>query len=281
MASEIIKAHITGVRMAAGGAGGAAGGAAGKVAGAVGGAGGGMTLTDDFGTPMNIPTQKTRAEKLGVGDAAGKQRAFVAGSLILGTALDTYAIVSEQIGNAFKEEADVMTELSEATIAASNNGGTIEDQKAALARLEKANAAALNANPGGGFVDSMARGILGAGHALGINDAPTDTSKLAEDQFAAAGTAMARRKHDIEQLQNKPTALPSAAAAVGSTETVKAKADSSPRMIAAAMATALGGKVLTVRIANAGELGLGRASPGPGGSRGPMVARPTAPGGGT
>ncbi len=281
MASEIIKAHITGVRMAAGGAGagGSVSNVAGKVAGAAGEAGG-MTLTDSFGTPMNIPTKKSMAEKLGVGDAAGKQRAFVAGSLILGTALDVYGIASEQIGNRFAEEADVMKELSEATLAASN-GGSLEDQKAALARLEKANAAALNANVGGGFVDNLSRGILGAGHALGINDAPTDTGALADQQFAMAGTMMARRKHAIDQLQNKPAAVPAASAEAGAVETVKAKADASPRVIAAAMATALGGKILTVRIANPGELGLGKASPGPGGSRGPMVARPTTPGGGT
>jgi hypothetical protein len=51
-------------------------------------------------------------------------------------------------------------------------------------------------------------------------------------------------------------------------------------MIGAATATALGGTVLTVRIANPGELGVGRATAGPGGSRGPMVAPRTTPGGG-
>lgn len=241
---------VGGAATVAGGAGAAATGAAGAAA-AAGGAGAAAAAT-------------------GLGAIAAAVLApLVAAGL-------TFAVGSEQIANSYAEERDVMKELANAT-AAGFGGGSKEQKQAALDRLYKAHETArmglANGDIAGSeFMDNLAS-IFGG----------ESTQARAADQMKLASEAMAKLVADLQG--RNPTTAPGAGSTVTLPETnIVGRVSMAPdgaRMIGVATADAImrGGKVLDVRIANIGELGFGRASAGPGGSRGPMATPPVRPGG--
>lgn len=242
LAGAAIKQLLTG---AAGAAGSAAAGAAG--AGAAGAAGGAA--------------------------AGGALAALAVPAAIIAGAAATFAIGAEQIDNAYDREADVVKELAEATASAGNRG-SLEQMRKQLERLEAAKSNFREANVGGGIVDRMGDLVTGR-----------DSKALAGTQLTDAQTATAQLQRMIkereQEIERRAAAPAGAVAAATPSKPAPVKLeDNAGKMIGDAVGTALGGKVLTVRIANAGELGVGRASAGPGGSRGPMVAQRTTPGGG-
>jgi hypothetical protein len=182
-------------------------------------------------------------------------------------------IMKEQIGAAYDSEADVMKELSEASLSGMG-GGSLDDQKAKLERLKAAHTTAAQADVGGGAMDYIARIIPGGPDSRAQAD---DAMKLSEEVIDKLEAAIARRE---AALAAPPVAAAGAPGSPSKPTSVKLE-DNAGRMIGEATATALGGKILTVRLANAGDVGMGRSNAGPGGSRGPMAARPTTPGGGT
>jgi hypothetical protein len=212
---------------------------------------------------------------VGVGASAVGIAALAVPAAILAAIGAGGLIIGDQIKSAFEDEGAVMKELSEAT-ASGFGGGTLDEMKAKLARVDQARATAKKADVGGGVVDTFARAV---------SDGP-DTRDQATAQLEEAKQAslsLERRIREREQANAAGGAAPSpaAAAAAAAAKPMPVQLDrGAPGMIAAALTTGLSGTVLTVRLANAGELGLGRATPGPGGSRGPKVVPPAAPGGG-
>lgn len=157
-------------------------------------------------------------------------------------------------------EDDASSELGSAT-AAAFGGGTKKQKQAALARLQAAQKGAADADTGGGPLDWIARTVTGV-----------DSRQGAADQMKLADEAIAKLRADLAKTGapgggKGPIVLPD----TNIVGRVKVDAEGT-RAIGIATATALGGRVLDVRITNAGDLGLGRANAGPGGSRGPMAA---------
>jgi hypothetical protein len=223
---------------------------------------------------------RAAAAQMGAGAGAGGAPAgskaigaLGAAGVIAGTAVTAFAVGKEGIDNAFAEDKGRMDELSSATMAGFSGGGSIDELKARLARLKKAAKGAETAGSGGLF-DMV--GQL-------FHDGPSSADQMVKQQ-ELAGQAIARLESKIRIAErNAEVAAAVAAVPVPAGEVKKQTATvdaAGGQMIAAAMKTALGGQVLTVRLANAGEVGLGRASPGPGGSRGPMAAPVTRQGGG-
>jgi hypothetical protein len=165
------------------------------------------------------------------------------------------------IHRAYENEDDVMSELSSATAAGFGSGG-LKGKRAALERLQAAQAAAQDADVGGGVMDWFARGVTGI-----------DSRKGAQDQMKLAGEAIAKLQADIARLANPPKADEKAADAKPKPVSLDQTA---PRLIAEATKTALGGMVLTVRMATGETTGIGKIITG---NRGPANAPPARQGG--
>lgn len=237
MASEIIKAHVMGGKQAAA---------------MMGGAGGG-----------------------GVGKAGFATGALGAAPVIGAVAATAYGVGREAIDNAFAQDKSASDELFSATMSGQSGGGTPEEMRAKIARIQKASNKA--STVGTGFFDMV--GDV-------FHDGPSTQDQMMEQQ-KLAGETIARLESKIRQAEQKAAiagevaaATPAATAAVSQKPTAVSIDGAGGQMIAAAVKTAMGGQVLTVRVANPGEIGLGRASSGPGGSRGPMAAAPARQGGG-
>jgi hypothetical protein len=201
-------------------------------------------------------------------------------TIIAAVSAAVIGIGREVIGNAYETEGAVMKELAEAT-AAGFGGGSKEAQQAALDRLSKAydavHSGLAEGDIGGGAVDRLARSPLGEL----IGGGGPDSRVVAADQMKLAAEAMGKLVASLrgEGSGGSPTSSPIVLPETTIVGRVKVDPEGS-RMIGVATATALGGRVLDVRIMNAGELGIGRANAGPGGSRGPMVAGTPRAGGG-
>jgi hypothetical protein len=208
----------------------------------------------------------------GAGAAAGGGAAVAAGLALLPAAIFAAIgagglIAQRQIKSAYEEEGDVMKELASSTAAGFTGGGTKEGLQWKLDRLQTAYKATSDADVGNGITDSLARVFGGP-----------DIRDTRDEQMKMAAEAIERLQAMIAAKEAKPAAAGAAAAA--EKPTVKLDSDAG-KIIGVATATALGGKVLDVRIANAGELGFGRSAAGPGsGSRGPKLIPRTQPGGG-
>lgn len=206
--------------------------------------------------------------------AAGGAVAFGLGGAALtgiGAVITAGALITaERIDNAFDEERDVLKELADAT-ASGFGGGTREEKQAALDRLSKAydstRLGLADGDIGGGTMDRLSR-LLGP---LFGADTP-DSRDTAHDQLRLAAEAMEKLRASLNGGGGGGGAAAPGTFVMPEQDIVgRAKPDGA-RAIGVATATALGGKILDVRITNAGELGLGRAKVGPGGGRGPMVA---------
>jgi hypothetical protein len=257
------------------GAGGIAGAAVGAVSGILRhqqfeGIGGGITM-EMLGDGIGADEIKRAGigQKLGKGFMGGGAMASAGKALpIVGAIATAGLMMGEQIGNAYDSEAAVMKELQDAT-AAGMGGGSIEQKRAALDRLKSARGAAKSADIGGGAMDWFARTVTGV-----------DSRQQAADQMKLAAEAMARLVADINGAAGG--GAPGRTVTVPETNIigrVKIDAETS-RMMANATATALGGKVLSFRITNPRDIGIGPVTvTGPGGSRGPMKPDPLRPGG--
>jgi hypothetical protein len=263
-----------------GGKGKGAGGIAGAAVGAVSGIlrhqqFSGLTpgmLGDDAWDDSFLPHELKQAgigKKLGKGFMGGGAMASAGKALpIVGAIATAGLMMGEQIGNAYDSEAAVMKELQDAT-AAGMGGGSLEQKRAALDRLKSARGAAKSADIGGGAMDWFARTVTGV-----------DTRQQAADQMKLAAEAMARLVADINGAAGG--SAPGRTVTVPETNIIgRVKIDSeTARMMANATATALGGKVLSFRLANPRDIGIGTVTvTGPGGSRGPMKPDPLRPGG--
>ncbi len=182
-------------------------------------------------------------------------------------------LVGEQIKAAYDDEEGIMRELSSATMGGLSGGGSIKQLEAKLARLEQAKSAAREANIGGGvtgWMGSALSPLTGLDAKAGADEA----QKLAQE-------ATAKIQRRIRELENEASKrnLPGSPDAPAATKPEPVALDrSAPRMIAEATMTALGGTILTVKMAP-GSSGIGSATPGPGGSRGPMQVPPARQGG--
>lgn len=183
-----------------------------------------------------------------VGTAAPWLAAIAAGG-----AAGAYAIDSS-----YSKEGDVMGELSNAT-AAGFGGGSRQSKQSALQRLKTARSAAAGADIGGGAMDWFARTVTGV-----------DSRKGAQEQLRLADEAIKKLQADLARTPGAKGGGPVVLPETNIVGRVKVDQEGS-RMIGAATATALGGQILTVRIANAREVGI-PANTGPGTNRGPMAA---------
>jgi hypothetical protein len=188
-----------------------------------------------------------------------------------------YKVGTEAIDNGFKEEDDAMERVRKATSASAPKNA--KERDAQIAELEASMKG--TEDVGGGFFNGAAR--FGAGAADWITGGTGDD---VPDARKPAAEARARAQARIDELSGTRFGAttvdsPAAVAAAGAGKATAVQLDrAAPGMIASALQTGLSGTVLTVRLANPGEIGLGRASPGPGGSRGPKSLPPAAPGGG-
>ncbi len=249
-AKSILEAHLKG---------GSAAGSATKAALEA----GGRTLSKDL--------EAVGSSWSGALGAAGKAFGIAAAAYL------AYQVGKEAIDSGFKEEDDAMGRIQKATLArapknAKERDAQIAELKAAMKGTE---------DVGTSFTDNVFRG--GARIASGLSGdgfmSPPDSRKTAAEARAQAQARineLSGKRFGTTPVDSSPAAA-AASAAVPSTVQLDRGA---PTMIAAAMKTAMGGTVMTVRLSNPGELGLGRATPGPGGSRGPKVVPPAAPGGG-
>lgn len=201
--------------------------------------------------------------------AAGKGGMALAGGGVLAAGL-AGAAVGTGLGSlafdgAFQKEGDVMGQLSAARAGAGGRGGEV----LRLARLEAAIKAAEDANVGGGITGAVGR-LVGP-----------DTRAMGQREIAEA-------KREAEALRARVAALqaqqrdaagggPAGSATAAPTVTLDRGAAAA---LGAATATSLGGKVLTVRVSNLGELGGRPGGSSGGASRGPARAADARPGGG-
>lgn len=193
----------------------------------------------------------------GFGAAAGAAALPIAGVAAAGLG------IGYGIKRSYDDEGDVMKELQNATITGAGQKG-LSGKKAGLARLEAAYGAASHANIGGGMLDSFARVVTGV-----------DSKTQAHDQLQESANAIVALRALIQKLEHAP---PKAEEKAAEAKPKPVTLDSSaPKMIAEATKTALGGMVLTVRMATGRDAGIGNASPG--GSRGPMNPPPAKQGG--
>jgi hypothetical protein len=206
---------------------------------------------------------------LGAGEAAAAGIAAPLGAglsalvlpLVAAAAAATMGVGIHRLG----VEGDASKELGSAT-AAGFGGGSRKEKAAALERLLAARKTSAETETGEGGLDWLIRSFGGI-----------DSRKGAQDQLRLADEA-------IEKLRASLAGAPGAKGGGGPVvlpETnivgrVKVDQEGS-RMIGASMATALGGQILTVRIANPREVGIPVSSGG--GSRGPMAAGTPRPGG--
>jgi hypothetical protein len=168
------------------------------------------------------------------------------------------------IKKSYDNEGDVMRELQNATITGASQPG-LAGKKAALARLETAFGAAKEADIGGGVFDTFARTVTGV-----------DTKTQANEQLQESARAIIALRGLIAKMEAAgPSTQAEAKAAEAKPKPVSLDS-TAPKMIAEATKTALGGMVLTVRMATGP--GLGNVAPG-GGSRGPANVPPAQQGG--
>lgn len=270
MAEEVVKAHIFGGRE-----GGKRGGKA-QAEEVV----KGLTLTGALGESMTIPIR----EGLRAGGAGLKNEIFTAfttgaGALeaagkafgIAASAYLAYKIGAEAIDNKYAEETDSMKRLENANrMGAPKTAKERDDQ---IKELETASK--LSEDVGTGFWNNMARGGARTAALLTPGESWRD---VPDSRVNAQGQREEARKR-IEELRGTrfggTTEVQHVGREGGGGKATVAIDKSSSDAMAIAMATALGGTVLDVRIRN-----LGPASAGPGGSRGPIAVPPARQGGG-
>ena len=169
------------------------------------------------------------------------------------------------LNKSYNNDDAVMKELANATIGASG-GGSLDNRQAALARLDAARKAAKERNIGGGMFDALFRGLTGV-----------DNQGLATEQMGDADAARAQLVKRIANMKGGQHGPRGEGSSVRMPEiTIEGKPrpvsldDKASRMIAEATRSALGGTVLTVRIAS-GPTGIpvtsGRAPIRPGETR--------------
>jgi hypothetical protein len=213
----------------------------------------------------------------GAGGGVGIAGNLMAGAAIASTAVAAYGIGTEFIDAAYAKEGDMMKELANATAAGFTGGGSKKELEQRLKRLKNVTNAAANSNVGTGAMDLFARGTLGLGHMLGINDAPPNTNENRMQAVELASSAIGRLEDKIAHMKE---AEPVAESAKGKPTKVTFDPDAG-KMVGFAVVDGLKGQTLDVRIKNIGELhSLGRAHAGPGGSRGPVAVPPAQQGGG-
>lgn len=196
---------------------------------------------------------------------------------IAAAAYMVFKVGQEQIDKGFKEEDESMERVRKATSAAAPKNA--KERDAQIAELKASMAG--TEDVGTGFFNGAAR--FGAGAADWLSGGTGDD---VPDARKPAAEARARAQARLDELSgtrfgtttvDAPAAVAAAAAGKPTTAVLDRGA---PGMIAAALKVALNGTVMTVRPQNPGEIGLGRANAGPGGSRGPKVVPPAAAGGG-
>jgi len=235
----------------------------------------GIQRYHQFGMAGGITGQMLGAapEALAAGEAAA---AGIAPALGAGLALTiagavTAAVAAAGLGYGIYKlgnEEDASRELASAT-AGAYGGGSRSGKEAALERLTKAKTSLEEADVGGGPLDMFARLFT-----------DVDSRKGAAEQMKLAGEAIAKLQADLGRPAAMPGAPPGKATTgeVDIVGRVKVDAESS-RLIAAATTTALGGRILDVRITNARDIGVPNGG-GPVIGRGPMKAGETRQGGG-
>jgi hypothetical protein len=232
---------------------------------------------------------KTALGEGGVAFKGSVKDAFGSVSGVLATAGQAFGIAAaaylafkvgqEQIDNHFAEQNEAGDKLRNATLArkprsAAERDKQIADIEAGMKGTE---------GTGAGVLDTMLRGAARVGAvATGSSWDAVENFNSVPDSRAPADQDRADAREQIERLRQlrfgettlEPRAAMSAAPGKRSPEGSGLAAG---RTIGAAMATALGGQVLTVRIANPREVGIPVSSGS--GSRGPMAAGSPRPGG--
>ncbi len=193
---------------------------------------------------------------------------------IAGAAMLAISLGREAIDSAVDEKGATTSGLAVARAqAASRTGGVQKNQKEAdkLAKAIKA-----KQSNQGGFMNALFQtGDDEEAESRNIRDAQEDLRfKLAH--IAKLKARKTRQDQDVVLGGDTITG----AAPSGKPATVK-MTDDTPRLIARAIRNELGGMTLRTEISNVGALGfVGRASAGPGGSRGPANMPTSSPGGG-
>ena len=235
---------------------------------------GGTALTGALG-------EGTATLKSGVKDAFGSVSGLLgAAGQAFGIAASAYLafkVGQEWIDNNFDEQNAAGDTLRNATLA--RKPRSAEEREQQIAAIEAGIKG--TESTGHGVLDTMLRGTarVGAMTTGQLSSSVPDTRVSAEQDRADARDKI----EELRQLRFGETTVepraPMSSTAPGTTPAVKLDV-SGQRTIGVAVATALGGQVLGVRITNGSELGLGRANAGPGGSRGPMAAGTPRAGGG-
>lgn len=181
----------------------------------------------------------------------------------IGTAIAPYLISDE----GFKKERETEGG-TEAAIANAAGGGSAAAMRERLKRLEAALDTESKAKLGSGFIDSAVATFGGP------DAAAASKERLARGEAAANDLRWRIREKTIEEARGSSTVTMEPETIRGG----KVALDSgAPRQIAGALSTALGGKVLSVRIVNGGEGGITARAQG---TRGPRPTTPPMPSGG-
>lgn len=245
-------------------------GAGGAVANVAGGAAevaaSGIQRFQQFGMGGGITAEMLGAapEALAAGEAAA---AGIAAPLATGLAVTIGGAIAAAVAAAtmgygihrLGVEGDASADLGSAT-AAGFGGGSRQQKMAALERLQASRKTFAETETGEGGLDWLARTVTGV-----------DSRQGAKEQLRLADEAIKKLQADLARTPGAKGGGPVVLPETNIVGRVKVDQEGS-RMIGVATATALGGQVLTVRIANAREVGLGTANAGPGGSRGPRAA---------
>jgi hypothetical protein len=214
-------------------------------------------------------------------------KAFASVSGVLGLAGTAFGIAAAAglayktgealIDSKYEDEEGQLKRVERASSAAAPRNA--KERDAQVAELEASIAGSKDV--GKGFVNSFLGGgarMMSGLKGEGFSPPELDTAGIAERRREEAR----KRIEQLGGMRFGTTTIdaPAAAAAAGGAARAPMIDAAGSHMIGVATATAIGGKVLDVRVRNLGELGLGRATAGPGGGRGPLVVKPAAPGGG-
>jgi|SRR6188768_986001 len=218
------------------------------------GMGGGITAEMLGAAPETLAAGEAAAAGIAPAIGAGVALA-IGGAIAAAAAAGGLAYGIHKLGN----EDDASAELASAT-AGGYSGGSRQQKMAALERLKTAQSSYADADVGGGPLDWLSRTVTGV-----------DSREGAKEQLRLAEEAIKKLQADLARTPGAKGGGPVVLPETNIVGRVKVDQEGS-RMIGAATATALGGQILTVRIANAREVGLGTANAGPGSSRGPRAA---------
>lgn len=219
---------------------------------------------------------KAAGAAMGEGVAAGAK----AGSGLLagaGVAFGVAAaglIAAEWIKNKADEDAKTTSDLAAAMAGASSTMGGRERQQALADQLQRSIAAAEESRSGfGGFAEDVFSGVGG----LLTGTVPAATLK--DDQIREAKEQLARKRAAIAAMVDTPAAAAGGSSSSAPTGRGRVTLDpAAPRLMGTAIADALGGKTLDVRIVSGG--GVDAQARSFSGGRGPISMPAAQPGGG-